>query len=53
MARKKKYKGHENPALHASVIGRALSSAAGAHKDRREKRARTRADKLRRALRDD
>lgn len=48
-----KYKGHENPELHRSIIGRALSSAAGVHNDKREKRARTRAAAKNRAINDD
>ncbi len=42
MAKKKKYQGHENPALALSERERARSSAAGTH-DNRPNRQRTRA----------
>lgn len=47
-----KYRNTANPELHRAMHGLRSSSAAGTHKDRRTKRARTRGAQLRRDLKD-
>lgn len=45
-----KYRGNANPEMHKAMHGLRSSSAAQPHQDKRTKRARTRADKLKKAL---
>jgi hypothetical protein len=47
-----KYRGTPNPELHKAMQELRRSSAAQPHQDRRTKRARSRADKLRKAIED-
>lgn len=55
MSKPKKDKGWtsaENPEMHRAMVGKRTSGAAGVHGDKRDKRARTRGAKKRRALGD-
>lgn len=47
-----KYQGVPNPELHKAMHGLRSSSAAQPHKDRRTRRARTRAEAERKAIKD-
>jgi hypothetical protein len=51
MAKAKKHRGIANPALAEAMRGKRMSSAAGTHADKRDKRARTRSANLARELR--
>ncbi len=52
MAKKQVPGAGENPSLAAAMLGKRLSSAAGKHKDKRTKRARTRAAAKERQMKD-
>ena len=51
-ARRRNPHAHANPALHRATIERARSGAAGAHKDRRTRRVRTRSAQKAAAIRE-
>jgi len=48
-----KHKGIENPEYHKAMMELRRSNASGTHADKRERRARSRADKLRKAIEQD
>ena len=53
MSTNDKHKPAANPEMHRAMMGKRTSNAAGTHRDRRDRRARTRAARKRRALRDE
>lgn len=53
MKNDKRHQPAANPEMHRAMVGKRTSNAAGTHRDKRDKRARTRAAKRDRALRDE
>lgn len=53
MKNQPKHQPAANPEMHRAMVGKRTSNAAGTHRDKRDRRARTRAARKDRALREE